>query len=118
MTAPIDPAEVTHWLTGHLAGLLEVTAADIDPTVPLDALGITSMEEVMITADLEARYAVTVPVADMRRHPTVAALSGHILRRAAEGTPDGKATDGSADLSREIEMPEATTAPRGRITSG
>ncbi|MGW2587514.1 acyl carrier protein [Streptomyces virginiae] len=118
MTAPTDPAEITRWLTGHLAGLLEVSAANIDPTAPLDALGITSMEEVMITAELEARYAVTVPVADMRRHPTVAALAGYIVRRAAEVTPDVDATAGSAEPSRDIDLPEATTAPRDRITSG
>ncbi|MGW6687018.1 acyl carrier protein [Streptomyces sp. NPDC054961] len=81
MTDSTDSAEITHWLTSHLAGLLEVPASDLDPTMPLDALGITSMEEVMITADLEARYAVTVPIADMRRHPTIEALSSYISSR-------------------------------------
>ncbi|MER6256209.1 acyl carrier protein [Streptomyces sp. NPDC001584] len=81
MTGPTDSAEITHWLTSHLAGLLDVPAADLDATMPLDALGITSMEEVMITADLEARYAVPVPIADMRRHPTIEALSGYIASR-------------------------------------
>ncbi|MER6199773.1 acyl carrier protein [Streptomyces sp. NPDC001586] len=93
MTDPTDSAEITHWLTSHLASLLEVPASDLDPTLPLDALGITSMEEVMITANLEARYAVTVPIADMRRHPTIAALSGYISSRMQTAPHDRIAAD-------------------------
>ncbi|WP_327255836.1 acyl carrier protein [Streptomyces sp. NBC_01244] len=80
MTAPTAATcpEIADWLTGHLAALLEVATADIDPAVPLDALGVTSMEEVLITAELERRYGVAIPVADLRRHPTVESLSAYI----------------------------------------
>ncbi|MFI5617891.1 acyl carrier protein [Streptomyces sp. NPDC051567] len=77
MSVPSGP-EITDWLTGHLAALLEVPAEEIDVTAPLDSLGVTSMEEVAITAELEARYGVALPVADMRRHPTVESLAGHL----------------------------------------
>lgn len=83
MTPPA--LQITHWLTGHLAALLEVPEEDIDCALPLDALGVTSMEEVTITADLEARFGVRLPVAEMRRHPTVEALASHIT--ALHSTP-------------------------------
>ncbi|MFD9337629.1 phosphopantetheine-binding protein [Streptomyces sp. NPDC060028] len=83
MSQPPTPVEIRHWLTGHLAALLEVATQDIDPQTPLDALGVTSMEEVIITADLEARYGVTLPIADMRRHPSIDALAAHITTRTA-----------------------------------
>ncbi|MEU9097333.1 acyl carrier protein [Streptomyces sp. NPDC048361] len=78
MSQSPSPVEIRHWLTGHIAALLEVAAQDIDPDMPLDALGVTSMEEVIITADLESRYGVTLPLADMRRHPSIEALAAHL----------------------------------------
>ncbi|WP_051969189.1 acyl carrier protein [Kitasatospora azatica] len=87
MTSPTDPEEIVQWLTGRLAELLEMPVADIDVTVPLDALGVTSMEEAVITGDLEARYGLVVPVADLRRHPTVESLGSYLadLTPAASG---------------------------------
>ncbi|MEV7524364.1 acyl carrier protein [Streptomyces sp. NPDC091371] len=83
MSQSPSPVEIRQWLTGHIAALLEVAPQDIDPDTPLDALGVTSMEEVIITADLEARYGVALPLADMRRHPTIEALSTHITGHTA-----------------------------------
>jgi acyl carrier protein len=77
------PSEITDWLTGRLAALLQIPATDIEPAVPLDALGVTSMEEVIITADLEAQYALKLAVPDLRRHPSIEALAAHISLLAA-----------------------------------
>ncbi|GAB2701270.1 acyl carrier protein [Kitasatospora kifunensis] len=75
---PADPSDVADWLTRRLAALLEIPAEEIEPTVPLDALGVSSLEEVTITADLEARYGLALPITDLRRHPTILALSAHL----------------------------------------
>ncbi|MFF1794033.1 acyl carrier protein [Kitasatospora sp. NPDC058263] len=91
MTPTPDPFDVAEWLTRHLAALLEIPAEEIEPTVPLDALGVSSLEEQTLTADLEARYGLALPLADMRRHPTVAALSAHLAGLAA--AHDGNAED-------------------------
>ncbi|MGW8783947.1 acyl carrier protein [Streptomyces sp. NPDC055796] len=84
MNDPITAPEVTRWLTGHLAALTDIPGQDIDPTAPLDTLGITSMEEVMITADLEARYGLALPLPEMRRHPSIEALAAYITSRAPD----------------------------------
>ncbi|MBV6699941.1 acyl carrier protein [Kitasatospora aureofaciens] len=78
MSRSTDPAEMAAWLTGRLAELLELAPEEIDVTVPLDGLGVTSMEEVTVVAELEERYGLTIPVADLRRHPTVEALCSHL----------------------------------------
>ncbi|MEY9949856.1 acyl carrier protein [Kitasatospora sp. GAS1066B] len=83
MTRAPAPADVAGWLTLRLAALLEIPAEEIEPTVPLDALGVSSLEEQMLTADLEARYGLALPLTDMRRHPTIAALSAHLADLAA-----------------------------------
>lgn len=75
---PVDPLEIADWLTGRLADLLEIPVEDVDVTVPLDLLGVSSMEEVEITASLETQYGLTLPVTEMRRHPTVESLCGYI----------------------------------------
>ncbi|MFI8275537.1 acyl carrier protein [Streptomyces sp. NPDC085929] len=87
MTFDIGPRHIAAWLTGHLAALLEVPAEAIDPHTPLDALGITSMEEVMITADLETRYDLVLPLTDVRRHPTIDDLSAYVSLRLTEPAP-------------------------------
>ncbi|MFF4369487.1 acyl carrier protein [Streptomyces sp. NPDC001594] len=88
--------EITHWLTGRLATLLEVPTQEIDTTVPLDALGVTSMEEVMITSELEQRYGLALPVTEMRRHPSVDMLCIHLhsltTQSPKEGSPAVKST--------------------------
>ncbi|AZM92177.1 acyl carrier protein [Streptomyces sp. W1SF4] len=71
-------SDITDWLAGHLAALLDVPAADIDTTVPLDALGVTSMEEVALTGALEEQYGLTIPLTDVRRHPSVESLCAHL----------------------------------------
>ncbi|MEV7441299.1 acyl carrier protein [Streptomyces sp. NPDC091204] len=81
MTQNPEPSEIADWLAGHLATLLNVPSQDMDPQLPLDALGITSMEEVILTADLEQRYGISLPIPDMRRHPTIEGLSRYIHDR-------------------------------------
>lgn len=73
-----SPTEVADWLTHRLAALLEFPAEEIEPTVPLDALGVSSLEEATLTADLETRYGLALPLTDLRRHPTILALSAHV----------------------------------------
>ncbi|MCT9091621.1 acyl carrier protein [Streptomyces sp. ASQP_92] len=89
MSGAIDLPEVTQWLTSRLATLLEVPTQEIDTEGPLDALGVTSMEETMIASELEQRYGLLLPVSEMRRHPSVDLLCAHLRDLAAANPAQG-----------------------------
>ncbi|MFG2664534.1 acyl carrier protein [Streptomyces sp. NPDC048387] len=89
--------DITDWLTGHLAALLDVPAADIDTTVPLDALGVTSMEEVALTVALEEQCGLTIPLIEVRRHPSVESLCAHLNGLVAQHPTEAPSSTGEGE---------------------
>ncbi|MEU9194569.1 acyl carrier protein [Streptomyces hundungensis] len=95
MNSSTDPQEIADWLTAHLADLTHTSAEEIDATAPLDTFGVTSLEEVEIIVQLEARYGLALPVTELRRHPSIEAFGTYLT-----------------DLSRTGCAPQDETPPR------
>ncbi|HMG55397.1 MAG TPA: beta-ketoacyl synthase N-terminal-like domain-containing protein, partial [Kofleriaceae bacterium] len=85
-------------LEDHVAGLLGLPRAQIDPAAPLSRLGVDSMAGVQLAAALGRQLGRDLPVTLVWNHPSIDALVDHLARTggdAAAAAP-GAALDGAA----------------------
>ncbi|MET9956526.1 acyl carrier protein [Streptomyces sp. NPDC006339] len=66
------------WVLGFLAEILDVPADDLDPTTPLDELGVDSATTLVLCAGLSEEFALPVRPRDVFDHFTADALARHL----------------------------------------
>lgn len=78
--------EISDWLRAHLAILLKCSREDIDPTAPIDRLGLDSATAVGVTLDLEDWLGRSIEPAIFYDYATVQDLAAALASGA--GTSD------------------------------
>ncbi|MER5885435.1 acyl carrier protein [Streptomyces sp. NPDC001941] len=74
-----DEAEVRLWLVSRLAARLGRPARDLDPALPFSEQGLDSLAAIELCGDVEDRYGVALEQTAAWDHPTVDALSRHLV---------------------------------------
>ncbi|MEV2255558.1 aminotransferase class I/II-fold pyridoxal phosphate-dependent enzyme [Streptomyces sp. NPDC050147] len=81
------PEAVQDWLTARVAERLGLTAAAVDPALPLASLGLDSKQAVAVLAELSARTGHEIPATVVFDHPTIRAIAAHLATTGAESAP-------------------------------
>ncbi|MGO9925236.1 MAG: polyketide synthase Pks13 [Mycobacterium sp.] len=93
MTIP----EMRQWLRNWVGKAVGTTPDEIDESVPMVELGLSSRDAVAMAADIEDMTGVTLSVAVAFQHPTIESLATRIV----EGEPErSTADDDNLDWSR------------------
>lgn len=93
MTVP----EMRKWLRTWVGNAVGKSPDDIDESVPMVELGLSSRDAVAMAADVEDMTGVTLSVAVAFQHPTIESLAARIV----EGEPEADTSaDGDADWTR------------------
>ncbi len=93
MTVP----EMRQWLRNWVGKAVGKSPDEIDESVPMVELGLSSRDAVAMAADIEDTTGVTLSVAVAFQHPTIESLATRII----EGEPEtDTAADDNADWSR------------------
>jgi acyl carrier protein len=69
---------VLRWLTARLASYLEVSAATIEPMVPLAEMGVDSVRALSLVGDVEAHFDIDVDPTLIFDYPTLAHIAEYI----------------------------------------
>jgi acyl carrier protein len=76
---------VVAWLVDFVAEILDVAPQDIDPTTPLDALGVDSATTLVICARIRGELGVSVRPREVFDHFTADALARHLTAPSPAG---------------------------------
>jgi acyl carrier protein len=79
-----DRRATLRWLTARLASYLEVSAAAIDPMLPLAEMGVDSVHAVSLVGDVEAHFDIDVDPTMIFDYPTLSHIAGFIGTAVAE----------------------------------
>jgi polyketide synthase 13 len=93
MTVP----EMRQWLRNWVGKAVGKSPDDIDESVPMVELGLSSRDAVAMAADIEDMTGVTLSVAVAFQHPTIESLATRIIEGEPEIADDGL---GDADWTR------------------
>ena len=83
-------AGTARWLAEHLAVLLDVPVGAVSPDVPFSALGLSSVQAVQLSDELQRWAGVELAPTVAYDHPTISELAAHIARLTS-GEPAGGA---------------------------
>lgn len=100
MTVP----EMRKWLRNWVGNAVGKSPDDIDESVPMVELGLSSRDAVAMAADVEDMTGVTLSVAVAFQHPTIESLATRIV----EGEPE-------ADTSADDDVDWTRTGPAERV---
>ncbi|MEU3838583.1 acyl carrier protein [Streptomyces sp. NPDC028635] len=87
----LDEADVRHWLVSRIVAYLGGDARTLDLALPFSEHGLDSLAAFGLCGDIEEEYGVVLEPTAAWDHPTVAALSRHVVAHAAPqpgGTPE------------------------------
>ncbi|WP_346294332.1 condensation domain-containing protein [Sphaerothrix gracilis] len=101
-TAP-TVAEIRAWLTAYLADILEISADQIDQTVPFDRYGLDSALAMGLSGDLEDWLNRELVPTLLYDYPTIEALAQH-LHSSGLAAPAAQLTP-IQPVSRQIPLP-------------
>ena len=101
MTVP----EMRQWLRNWVGKAVGKSPDEIDESVPMVELGLSSRDAVAMAADIEDMTGVTLSVAVAFQHPTIESLATRII----EGEPE-VADDGLDGLDAQRARPSASTS--------
>ncbi|MFI8521832.1 acyl carrier protein [Streptomyces sp. NPDC085481] len=73
-----DADAVVAWVAGFLAEILDISADEIDPTTPLDELGVDSATTLVMCAGLAEEFGIPVRPRDVLDHFTADAVARHL----------------------------------------
>lgn len=90
-------AEMREWLRNYVAKCTGQSPDNIDESVPMVELGLSSRDAVAMAADIEDLTGVTLSVAVAFQHPTIESLATRIIEGEPEADTSG---DGNTDWSR------------------
>ncbi len=82
---PLAEADVTAWLVAHIAEFLAIPAAEVRVDAEFTALGLDSVDAVVIGGALEERFDVEIDAALLLRCATIAELVGELRRVGVVG---------------------------------
>jgi acyl carrier protein len=81
MAPPQKTAEdIQRWLVERVAGLLELTPADIDVRAPFQHYGLDSREQLRIIGELETWLQRELEETLLRRYPTIESVSAFLAK--------------------------------------
>ena len=66
------------WLVAEIARVVELDASEIDVRAPFDSLGLSSIDGVTLSGDLEQLLGRDLPPTLVYEHPSIEALSGYL----------------------------------------
>lgn len=70
--------QLRQWLIDHLAGYLNLPAAEIDAAVPLTTYGLNSIYALTLAADLADTFDILTEPHLAWQHPTINAIARHL----------------------------------------
>ena len=76
--SPLTKEAVREWLIAHIAKVLTLPPADIDPTAPFERFGVDSVAAVDIALALENKIGRTLDPTLLYHYPTIDKLAEHI----------------------------------------
>ncbi|MFD7646091.1 SDR family NAD(P)-dependent oxidoreductase [Streptomyces albidoflavus] len=103
-------AQLRALVTERVAGCLGVPVGDVGPDTPLSDLGIDSIVAVELTNQLNDALGVVLKTLVVFEHPTVDALTAHLVERYGE-TPAPDPVPGPAPVSTPVPGPAPAPAP-------
>jgi acyl carrier protein len=76
--------QILRWLTTRLASYLEVSAATINPMVPLAEMGVDSVHAISLVGDVEMHFDIDVDATMIFDYPTLSRIADFIGTAVAE----------------------------------
>jgi acyl carrier protein len=76
--------QILRWLTTRLASYLEVSAATINPMVPLAEMGVDSVHAISLVGDVEMHFDIDVDPTMIFDYPTLSRIADFIGTAVAE----------------------------------
>jgi acyl carrier protein len=76
--------QILRWLTTRLASYLEVSAATINPMVPLAEMGVDSVHAISLVGDVEMHFDIDVDPTMIFDYPTLSRIADFIGIAVAE----------------------------------
>lgn len=73
-----DLVTLKEWLIQRIAGYLELSTSEIDPSVPLAESGIDSVAALNLCGDIEDTWGVEVDPTLAYEYPTIVAIARHL----------------------------------------
>lgn len=83
--------QIARWLAEQIAFRLGVAPDSVDREKPFEEYGLSSLEAVGLSGELEARFACRLEPTALWDHPTIAALAAHAASLAAPALPESEA---------------------------
>ncbi len=94
------PAGRQRLLCRLLAGVLRCSPSDLDPSRPLDTLGLDSLAAIQVQHEMESQLGVAVPLALLLQTLTIAELAERL-----PGLPPTSTAEPAVDRPDEVEQP-------------
>jgi acyl carrier protein len=76
--------QILRWLTTRLASYLEVSAATINPMVPLAEMGVDSVHAISLVGDVEMHFDIDVDPTMIFDYPTLSRIADFVGTAVAE----------------------------------
>ena len=89
MSREVAAAEIRAWCIDHIATMLELRAAEIDPNVKFARLGLDSATIINLIIAAEEWLGIEVEPDAVYEYPSVNALSGHLAALIARAATPG-----------------------------
>ncbi len=93
--------EIQNWIINYVADLLEVSASEIDPTVPFERYGLDSASAVGMTGDIEDWLNRKIDPTLLYDYPTVASFSQHLAEAFASEAASEVASEAVGESAGE-----------------
>lgn len=86
--------EMRDWLADYISSVLDVDRADFPYDTGFDALGLDSVEAVILAGMMEERFGIAIDPSELYNHPTATRFARHVAGQAggprtAEGAGTG-----------------------------
>ncbi|MEV4315555.1 SDR family NAD(P)-dependent oxidoreductase [Actinocrispum sp. NPDC049592] len=78
-----NPPHLRSWLTGRIAARTGISATDVDPDLPFNALGLDSPAITELAAEISVHVGEAVHPAILFEHPTITDLVAHLANAPA-----------------------------------
>ncbi|HEV2863882.1 MAG TPA: beta-ketoacyl synthase N-terminal-like domain-containing protein [Pyrinomonadaceae bacterium] len=84
---PLSARQLQDWLVSQVGELAEVAPERIDPSEPFTTYGLTSMDAVGMSGDLEELLGLTLSPTLLYEHPSIESLAAHLSGEAGDDAP-------------------------------
>lgn len=88
MTAPLDEAQLRHWLIDYLVTNIGCSPVDIDLDASLNDLGVGSKDAVVLSGELSELLGRPVSPVEFWEHSTISALARFLTTSDADSAPE------------------------------